>query len=141
MDFSTYTQIARTNLNPENLSLILFDEVHELKQPLLAQLSQLTLLKIGLTASPNFKSNLAEIVFNTIGPIFPLASLDFKAQKPANIIYTEIAVDLHPNLQTDYFCASGERERFNIASQNYKKNSYVQTLVNHHSKQKIIIIG
>lgn len=143
MSFITYKAASRDNKSLDESQLILLDEVHEINDVILDILKEKPSLKIGLTASPQFSSDIAEKAFIVLGPAYPLKTEEIIAHHlPSNKInYFEAEVNFTPEKQTEYFCASNDKERFKIASQNPNKESVVAYLLKKHTKQKIILMG
>ncbi len=143
LHFTTYIKLAKKNIPLDDYRLIILDEVHEVNDKVLDVLGKVESLKIGLTASPEFATDLEEKVFLTIGPIY------FLDQRPllteylpkGKVNYFEITTPLDSKFQTKYFSASNLLDRFKTASKNPIKDEVVAYLLKTHFNKKIIIIG
>ena len=127
----------------KNWGLIIYDEVHLLPAPVFRMTSEIqSKRRLGLTATLVREDGMEKDVFSLIGPKkfdMPWKVLE-KCAWIAQAVCTEIRVPLPDELRIEYSVAK-DRDKFRIASENYRKIRVVENLVNHHKGSNILIIG
>ncbi len=130
-------------LSREDWGLIVYDEVHTLPAPVFRATADIqTRRRLGLTATLVREDGREGDVFSLIGPKryeLPWRRLE-KEGYIAAAQCVEVRVDLPADLRLDY-AAAPTRQKFRLASENPAKNQVVQTLVERHRGEGILIIG
>ncbi len=126
-----------------NWGLIVYDEVHLLPAPVFRMTSELQAKRrLGLTATLVREDGLEEDVFSLIGPKkydVPWKELE-KQSWIANARCIEIRVGMEDELRTKY-SVSDDREKYRLASENPEKIRAIETILDEHGRQNILIIG
>lgn len=127
----------------KNWGLIIYDEVHLLPAPVFRMTSEIqSKRRLGLTATLVREDGMEKDVFSLIGPKkfdMPWKVLE-KCSWIAQAICTEIRVPLPDELRIEYSVAK-DRDKFRIASENYRKIHIVECLMKYHRDSNILIIG
>jgi DNA excision repair protein ERCC-3 len=126
-----------------NWGLIIYDEVHLLPAPVFRMTSEIqSKRRLGLTATLIREDGMEKDVFSLIGPKkfdIPWKVLE-KSNWIAEALCTEIRAALPDDLRYQYSVAK-EREKFRIASENWRKNDLVSILMKYHDGESILVIG
>ena len=126
-----------------NWGLIVYDEVHLLPAPVFRMTSELQAKRrLGLTATLVREDGLEEDVFSLIGPKkydVPWKDLERRAWI-ADARCIEIRVDMTEKLRMQYSVAD-DREKYRFASENPEKLRAIETILDEHGRQNILIIG
>jgi len=126
-----------------NWGLIIYDEVHLLPAPVFRMTSEIqSKRRLGLTATLIREDGLEKDVFSLIGPKkfdMPWKILE-ESNWIAQAVCSEIRILLPEEVRYRYSTA-GDRDKFRIASENYRKMEYIQYLLDYHSGARILIIG
>jgi DNA excision repair protein ERCC-3 len=127
----------------KNWGLIIYDEVHLLPAPVFRLTSEIqSKRRLGLTATLIREDGMEKDVFSLIGPKkfdIPWKTLE-KSCWIATALCTELRVELDSETRFKYSIAK-DREKFRIASENYKKYAIVDKIIQYHSDACILIIG
>ncbi len=127
----------------KNWGLIIYDEVHLLPAPVFRMTSEIqSKRRLGLTATLIREDGMEKDVFSLIGPKkfdIPWKVLE-KSKWIAEALCTEVRAVLPEDLRYQYSVAR-EREKFRIASENYRKIDLVTILLKYHKGESILIIG
>lgn len=129
--------------NKKDWGLIIYDEVHLLPAPVFRITAEIQARRrLGLTATLVREDGLEEDVFSLIGPKkydVPWKVLEKKGWIAcANC--TEIRVPMPENIKMAY-AVSDSREKFRIASENHKKMEVIDSLLEKHRDDNVLIIG
>lgn len=126
-----------------NWGLIIYDEVHLLPAPIFRLTSEIqSKRRLGLTATLIREDGLETDVFSLIGPKkfdTPWKSLE-KENWIASALCTEIRIELPEDLRHQYAIVK-DKDKFRIASENYKKILYIAEILHKHKDANILIIG
>ncbi|MES0490585.1 MAG: DNA repair helicase XPB [Leptospirales bacterium] len=126
-----------------NWGLILYDEVHLLPAPVFRMTSELQAKRrLGLTATLVREDGLEEDVFSLIGPKkidVPWKELEKKSWI-AQAQCVEVRVPMR-SLMRGMYSVADDREKFRFSSENPEKTHVVGTLLNHHKKDQVLVIG
>lgn len=126
-----------------NWGLIIYDEVHLLPAPVFRMTSELQAKRrLGLTATLVREDGLEEDVFSLIGPKkydVPWKDLEKRAWI-ADARCIEVRVEMDEDLRTRYSVAD-DREKYRLASENPAKKDAIETILEEHNRQNILIIG
>ena len=129
--------------NKKDWGLIIYDEVHMLPAPVFRITSEIQARRrLGLTATLVREDGLEEDVFSLIGPKkfdVPWKVLEKKGWI-ACASCVEVRVPMPESIKMDY-AISDSREKFRIASENYKKIEVVDDLLEKHKDDNVLIIG
>ncbi len=129
--------------NSKNWGLIIYDEVHLLPAPVFRMTSEIqSKRRLGLTATLIREDGLETDVFSLIGPKkfdMPWKILE-KTSWIATATCTEIRVELPEEIRIKY-SVSRDRDKFRLASENRKKFSVTERLLDKHRGANILIIG
>jgi len=129
--------------NTKNWGLIIYDEVHLLPAPVFRMTSEIqSKRRLGLTATLIREDGMETDVFSLIGPKkfdMPWKILE-KSNWIAEALCTEIRTEIPDEIRLKYSLAK-DREKFRIASENWKKIDFVKKIMDHHSDSNILIIG
>lgn len=127
----------------KNWGLIIYDEVHLLPAPVFRFTSEIqSKRRLGLTATLVREDGLETDVFSLIGPKkfdMPWKVLE-KSSWIAEALCTEIRLELPESLRAHYAIAS-DRDKFRIASENFRKIDIVEEILKMHEGSSILIIG
>jgi DNA excision repair protein ERCC-3 len=129
--------------NNKNWGFIIYDEVHMLPAPVFRITSEIQAIRrLGLTATLVREDGLEDEVFSLIGP--KKYDVPWKVMENSGWIAEakcfEIRVPMPENIKMDY-AVSSTRNKFRIASENYKKNNVIYNLLNKHKNDNVLIIG
>ncbi len=126
-----------------NWGLIVYDEVHLLPAPVFRMTSELQAKRrLGLTATLVREDGLEEDVFSLIGPKkydVPWKDLERRAWI-ADARCIEIRVDMTEKLRMQYSVAD-DREKYRLASENPEKIRVIETILDEHGRNNVLIIG
>ncbi len=126
-----------------NWGLIVYDEVHLLPAPVFRMTSEIqSKRRLGLTATLIREDGMETDVFSLIGPKkydMPWKVLE-KSSWIASAICTEIRAEIPEDIRMQYAIAK-DRDKFRLASENYKKLDITKMIINHHKGSNILIIG
>jgi len=126
-----------------NWGLIIYDEVHLLPAPVFRVTASLQARRrMGLTATLVREDAREDDVFSLIGPKkydVPWKVLE-KQGWIAQAVCTEVRVRL-PEEDRFRYAIAGKRDKFQIASTNPLKDAYVETLIERHRDDNVLIIG
>ena len=127
-----------------NWGLIIYDEVHLLPAPVFRAVANLqSLRRLGLTATLVREDGKEGEVFSLIGPKkydVPWRVLE-KRGFIATALCTEVRVPFaDPELRMEYALAE-PRQKFRLAATNPGKLAVLRTLLETHSKDRVLIIG
>ncbi len=126
-----------------NWGLIIYDEVHLLPAPVFRATANIQATRrLGLTATLVREDEREEDVFSLIGPKrfdMPWKLLEDKGWIATAICY-EIRVELPDNMRRKYALAE-DRKKYRIAAENPKKLEIIETLLNYHEADNILVIG
>lgn len=126
-----------------NWGLIVYDEVHLLPAPVFRMTSELQAKRrLGLTATLVREDGLEEDVFSLIGPKkydVPWKELE-KQSWIANAKCIEVRVDMDEELRMKYSLAD-DREKYRLASENPEKMKQIESILEEHGRQNVLIIG
>lgn len=126
-----------------NWGLIIYDEVHLLPAPVFRITASLQARRrMGLTATLVREDAREEDVFSLIGPKkydVPWKVLE-KQGWIAQAVCTEVRVRL-PEEDRFRYAIAAKRDKFQIASTNPVKDAYVETLIERHREDNVLIIG
>lgn len=126
-----------------NWGLIIYDEVHLLPAPVFSITAELQARRrLGLTATLVREDGREEDVFSLIGPKkYDVPWKDLEKQGwIATADVTEVRVQLPINLRIEYATAP-TRKKYRIAAENPAKMDVIDTLLEKHSHDQILIIG
>ena len=122
---------------------IIYDEVHTLPAPIFRAAAEIQATRrLGLTATLVREDGKEEDVFSLIGPKkydVPWKVLE-KQGWIAEAQCTEIRVKMPEDLKMEY-AVSDSKNKFRIASENYRKIYVLKDLIKKHENHKILIIG
>jgi DNA excision repair protein ERCC-3 len=123
--------------------LIIYDEVHLLPAPVFRAVAGLQARRrLGLTATLVREDGKEDDVFSLIGPKrydVPWKTLE-KQGWIAQALCTEIRVPL-PDADRMAYAVASQKSKFRIASENPAKLEWIETLLNHHAHDHVLIIG
>ncbi|MDR0706614.1 MAG: DEAD/DEAH box helicase [Treponema sp.] len=123
--------------------LIIYDEAHLLPAPVFRITAELQAVRrLGLTATLVREDHEEDAVFSLVGPKrydMPWKDLEAKGWI-AEALCVEIRAKLPEELKIPYAVAS-TREKHRIASENPRKETIVQQLVELHAEERILVIG
>ncbi len=126
-----------------NWGLVIYDEVHMLPAPVFKITAELqAVYRAGLTATLIREDGKEDDVFSLVGPKrYDIQWTDL-AQKGwiASAYCVEVRIPLKEDLSLPYAIAN-RRDKYKIASTNPSKDIVVDTLLEKHRGQSIIIIG
>ena len=126
-----------------NWGLVIYDEVHMLPAPVFKITAELqSVYRAGLTATLIREDGKEDDVFSLVGPKrfdIPWTDLSQKGWI-ASAYCVEVRVPLKEDLALPYAIAN-KREKYKLASTNDAKNSVVDSLLEKHKGESIIIIG
>lgn len=126
-----------------NWGLVIYDEVHMLPAPVFKITAELqSVYRAGLTATLIREDGKEDDVFSLVGPKrfdIPWTDLSQKGWI-ASAYCVEVRVSLKEDLALPYAIAN-RREKYKLASTNDTKNSVVDSLLEKHKGESIIIIG
>lgn len=126
-----------------NWGLVIYDEVHILPAPVFKITAELqSVYRAGLTATLIREDGKEDDVFSLVGPKrfdIPWTDLSQKGWI-ASAYCVEVRVSLKEDLALPYAIAN-RREKYKLASTNDAKNSVVDSLLEKHKGESIIIIG
>ena len=126
-----------------NWGLVIYDEVHMLPAPVFKITAELqSVYRAGLTATLIREDGKEDDVFGLVGPKrfdIPWTDLSQKGWI-ASAYCVEVRVPLKEDLALPYAIAN-RREKYKLASTNDAKNSVVDSLLEKHKGESIIIIG
>lgn len=126
-----------------NWGLIIYDEVHLLPAPVFRITSEIqSKRRLGLTATLIREDGLEKDVFSLIGPKkfdMPWKVLE-ESSWIAKALCSEIRIGLPEDMRFRYTIAR-DREKFRIASENYRKLEIVSKILKYHEDSSILIIG
>lgn len=129
--------------NKEKWGLVIYDEVHLLPAPVFRAVADLQALRrLGLTATLVREDKKEDDVFSLIGPKkfdVPWKVLE-KQGWIAQAVCTEIRLPLQEALRMPYAVAD-QKAKFRIASENPEKMRCIQSLLERHKQDHILIIG
>jgi DNA excision repair protein ERCC-3 len=139
IDEFVHMNIFREN----NWGFIVYDEVHTLPAPVFRAAAEIQATRrLGLTATLVREDGKEDDVFSLIGPKkydVPWKILE-KQGWIAEAQCTEIRIGIPEELKMEY-AVSDSKNKFRIASENYKKIDILRELINEHKDDKILIIG
>ena len=129
--------------NEQDWGLIVYDEVHLLPAPVFRVTADIQARRrLGLTATLVREDGREDDVFSLIGP--KRFESPWKLLEGQGWIATaechEIRVPIDPALRIQYAVAS-RRNKYRIASENPRKFSIVERLVEKHSDDQVLVIG
>lgn len=126
-----------------NWGLVIYDEVHMLPAPVFKITAELqSVYRAGLTATLIREDGKEDDVFSLVGPKrfdIPWTDLSQKGWI-ASAYCVEVLVPLKEDLALPYAIAN-RREKYKLASTNDAKNPVVDSLLEKHKGESIIIIG
>lgn len=126
-----------------NWGLVIYDEVHMLPAPVFKITAELqSVYRAGLTATLIREDGKEDDVFSLVGPKrfdIPWTDLSQKGWI-ASAYCVGVRVPLKEDLALPYAIAN-RREKYKLASTNDAKNSVVDSLLEKHKGESIIIIG
>lgn len=127
----------------KNWGLIIYDEVHLLPAPVFRMTAEIqSKRRLGLTATLIREDGMETDVFSLIGPKkydIPWKILE-RSNWIARALCNEIRVELPEESRMKYATAK-DREKFRIASENSRKNTIVEKILDHHKNSSILVIG
>ena len=127
----------------KNWGLVVYDEVHLLPAPVFRMTSELQAKRrLGLTATLVREDGLEEDVFSLIGPKkydVPWKELEKQAWI-ANAYCIEVRVDMKESDRIQYSLAS-DREKYRLSSENIEKIKVIETILEEHGNENVLIIG
>jgi DNA excision repair protein ERCC-3 len=129
--------------NRQNWGLIIYDEVHLLPAPVFRITAEIQAKRrLGLTATLVREDGREDDVFALIGP--KKADVPWKVLEKqgwiATAVCTEIRVGLDEDNRLEYAVAE-PREKFRLASTNPRKEEVIESLVERHRGDNVLIIG
>jgi DNA excision repair protein ERCC-3 len=128
----------------EDWGLIIYDEVHLLPAPIFRITAEIQARRrLGLTATLVREDGRETDVFSLIGPKkydVPWRDLE-RSGWIAEAICTEIRLDLSDEQRMDYALADDSRIQYRIAAENPDKLHVVDTLLQRHRGDHVLIIG
>lgn len=123
--------------------LVIYDEVHLLPAPVFRLTAEIQATRrLGLTATLIREDAREDEVFSLIGPRkydLPWRTLETQGWI-ASAKCVEVRVDMPPEVSSNYAIAD-RRGKFRISSENSAKLEVVKSLVKHHRRDRILIIG
>lgn len=126
-----------------NWGLIVYDEVHLLPAPVFRVTASLQARRrLGLTATLVREDAREDEVFSLIGPKkydVPWKVLE-KQGWIAQAVCTELRVQL-PREERFRYAIAGKRDKFRIASTNPVKDAMVESLIEKHKEDNVLVIG
>ena len=126
-----------------NWGLVIYDEVHMLPAPVFKITAELqSVYRAGLTATLIREDGKEDDVFSLVGPKrfdIPWTDLSQKGWI-ASAYCVEVRVPLKEDLALPYAIAN-RREKYRIASTNEAKNAVIDSLLEKHKGESILIIG
>ncbi len=129
--------------NAQNWGLIIYDEVHLLPAPVFRVTAEIqSRRRLGLTATLVREDGLQEDVFSLIGP--KRYDVPWKELEQKGWIATaechEFRIPLHSSVRLDY-AAAENRSKFRIASENPNKMKVIESLLERHQDDRVLVIG
>jgi DNA excision repair protein ERCC-3 len=129
--------------NARNWGLIIYDEVHLLPAPVFRITAELQARRrLGLTATLVREDGMEEDVFSLIGPQkynVPWKDLE-KQGWIATAICHEIRVPLDENSRMEYALAP-QRQKYSVSAHNSRKLPVLQSILDRHQGENILVIG
>jgi DNA excision repair protein ERCC-3 len=129
--------------NKNDWGFIIYDEVHLLPAPVFRITSQIQAKRrLGLTATLVREDDCEEDVFSLIGPKkydVPWKVLEGKGWIACAKCF-EIRVPMPDSIKMEY-AVSPIRDKFRIASENFSKIDVIDTLLQKHKNDNVLIIG
>ncbi len=126
-----------------NWGLVIYDEVHMLPAPVFKITAELqSVYRAGLTATLIREDGKEDDVFSLVGPKrfdIPWTDLSQKGWI-ASAYCVEVRVPLKEDLALPYAIAN-RREKYKLASTNEAKNAVIDSLLEKHKGESILIIG
>lgn len=126
-----------------NWGLVIYDEVHMLPAPVFKITAELqSVYRAGLTATLIREDGKEDDVFSLVGPKrfdIPWTDLSQKGWI-ASAYCVEVRVPLKEDLTLPYAIAN-RREKYKLASTNEAKNAVIDSLLEKHKGESILIIG
>lgn len=126
-----------------NWGLVIYDEVHMLPAPVFKITAELqSVYRAGLTATLIREDGKEDDVFSLVGPKrfdIPWTDLSQKGWI-ASAYCVEVRVPLKEDLALPYAIAN-RREKYKLASTNEAKNAVIDSLIEKHKGESILIIG
>ena len=126
-----------------NWGLVIYDEVHILPAPVFKITAELqSVYRAGLTATLIREDGKEDDVFSLVGPKrfdIPWTDLSQKGWI-ASAYCVEVRVPLKEDLALPYAIAN-RREKYKLASTNEAKNAVIDSLLEKHKGESILIIG
>ena len=126
-----------------NWGLVIYDEVHMLPAPVFKITAELqSVYRAGLTATLIREDGKEDDVFSLVGPKrfdIPWTDLSQKGWI-ASAYCVEVRVPLKEDLALPYAIAN-RREKYKLASTNKAKNAVIDSLLEKHKGESILIIG
>ncbi|MBX2799446.1 MAG: DEAD/DEAH box helicase [Myxococcales bacterium] len=126
-----------------NWGLIVYDEVHLLPAPIFRETAMLQARRrLGLTATLVREDGRETDVFALVGP--KRFDLPWKTLEHQGWIASAECVEIRiPLADADRlrYAGAGERDRFRIASSNARKGVMVQTLLERHPDDQVLVLG
>ncbi|MBN2511209.1 MAG: DEAD/DEAH box helicase [Spirochaetales bacterium] len=123
--------------------LIIYDEVHLLPAPVFRITAELqSVRRLGLTATLIREDGKEREVFSLVGPKrydVPWKEMEQKGWI-AEAYCREIRVELPDDLKSRY-AASENRGKYRIASENYRKEKIVLSILENHAEDSVLVIG
>lgn len=126
-----------------NWGLIIYDEVHLLPAPVFRVTAELqTVRRLGLTATLVREDGCEGDVFSLVGPKrYDVPWKDLEGQGwIATACCTEIRVEISPDKEIEY-AVSNQRQKYRIASENPAKVPVINTLLEKHRDDSVLVIG
>ncbi len=129
--------------NTRDWGLIIYDEVHIVPAPIFRITAEIqTRRRLGLTATLIREDGREDEVFSLIGPKHydvPWKVLESQGWI-ANAICHEIRISMPTDTRLDYVAAR-KKSKFRIASENIRKLTYMQHIIERHRGDRVLIIG
>jgi len=123
--------------------LIIYDEVHLLPAPVFRVTAELqTVRRLGLTATLIREDGCEGDVFSLVGPKrYDIPWKDLEGQGwIATALCTEIRVEIASEKEIEY-AVSNQRQKYRIASENPAKIPVINTLLEYHKNDSVLVIG
>lgn len=126
-----------------NWGLVIYDEVHLLPAPIFRESAYLQARRrLGLTATLVREDGREGDVFALIGP--KRFDLPWKTLEQQGWIATarcvEVRIPLSPEDRLRYVQV-GAKEKYRIASRNARKGAVLQTLLDRHAEEQVLVLG
>ena len=123
--------------------LVVYDEVHLLPAPVFRFTAQIQATRrLGLTATLVREDGREAEVFSLVGP--KKYDVPWKALESEGWIATADCVVVRTRLDREQlrdYEGLDKREQFRLASENYRKNSIVSTILGRHRQDGVLILG